>query len=61
MTTTQKTPGYTVRLQIRFAFDKHGRKVAYRLSGACIGMVRQIRMSLADAEQFLAEGLADAV
>lgn len=52
------TPGYGVRLQIFFAHDRHGRKVAYRFSWAA---ERAFRMSLADAEIFIANETADQI
>jgi hypothetical protein len=49
------TPGYSYRLTIFFAADKHGRKVAYRWSWLA---GRAIRISLADAEIMQATGTA---
>ena len=51
-----KTPGYNCRLAIFFDTDKNGRKVAYRWSGR---QVRAFRMSVADAELFIAQDQAD--
>lgn len=45
------TPGYTHRLDIWFATDRNGRKVAYRW---CHGAGRAVRVSLADAELWAA-------
>jgi hypothetical protein len=53
-----KTPGYNCRLAIFFQYDKNGRKVAYYWSGR-LGYGRAIRMSLADAELFIAQEQAD--
>lgn len=53
-TTENKTPGYNRRLMITFKYDKNGRKVAYyNLAGNIY------RMSLAQAEAFIAQGQAD--
>jgi hypothetical protein len=52
--TTTKTPGYNTRVEIFFATDKRGRKVAYYMSFG-----RAIRMSLANAELFVATDAAD--
>lgn len=49
------TPGYNTHLQIFFQADRHGRKVAYRWSPM---QMRAFRMSLADAELFVAQGQA---
>lgn len=51
METKTKTPGYNTRLEIFFQLDKNGRKVAYRFSRM---QFRSFRMSLADAEMFIA-------
>ncbi len=50
------TPGYNHRIEIWFQNDKRGRKVAYRW---CYGAFQAVRMSLADAELFVATGQAD--
>lgn len=47
------TPGYNTHLEIFFKPDKRGRKAAYRMS-----QMRAIRISLADAELFIAQGQA---
>lgn len=54
--TTSKTPGFNCRLAIFFDHDKNGRKIAYRWSHG-----RAIRMSLADAELFIATEQADQI
>lgn len=58
MNNTQKTPGYNSRIAIFFQSDKNGRKLAYYWSGRC-GYGRAIRMSLKNAEMFVAQDLAD--
>lgn len=57
MTTTQ-TPGYNSRISIWFDYDKNGRKVAYYWSSRGF---RSIRMSVADAEMFIANETADQI
>jgi hypothetical protein len=58
MDTTTKTPGYNCRLSIWFKNDRNGRQVAYYFSyGAC----RAIRISLADAQLFIAQDQADQI
>ena len=54
-----KTPGYNSRISITFAADKNGKKIAYYLAGACAGYTRKARMSVVEAEQFIAMDLAD--
>jgi hypothetical protein len=54
--TTTKTPGYNCRLEIFFSTDKRGRKMAHRWSGS---QMRAFRMSVADAELFVATDAAD--
>lgn len=49
------TPGYNTHLHVFFQHDKHGRKTAYRWSRL---QMRAFRMSLADAELFIAQGQA---
>ena len=53
-----KTPGYNSRLTIGFKYNKRGRKCAYYLS-RFFGSHRWIRMSLANAEIFVAGNLAN--
>jgi hypothetical protein len=53
------TPGFSQRITIAFGSDKHGRRIAYRLAGPCVGLTRKVRMSLSDAEKFVAMDLAD--
>jgi hypothetical protein len=55
---TSNTPGYNTRLAIFFQLDRNGRKVAYRWSPR---QFRAFRMSLADAEMFIAAGQADRI
>ncbi len=50
------TPGYNHRLQIWFQTDERGRKAAYRW---CYGAGRAVRMSLTDAQLFIAQSQAD--
>ena len=54
--TPSPTPGFTVRLVIRFSHDRNGRKLAHRWSRAA---ARWFRVSLADAELWIATGAAD--
>lgn len=49
------TPGYRIRLDIWFATDRRGRKVAYRW---CYGAGRAVRVSLVDAELWAATNAA---
>lgn len=56
------TPGYNCRLSIAFTTDKRGKVLAYYWSGgrAPVGSLgRWMRMPLADARLFVAEGSAD--
>ena len=56
MTNTKtNTPGYNCHLEIFFSADKRGRKLAHYWSR---GQMRAFRMSLADAELFVATGQA---
>ncbi len=59
MSNANVTPGFSSRIVVSFSADKNGKKIAYYLAGSCAGMVRKVRMSAADAEQFVAMGLAD--
>ena len=52
------TPGFNTRIAIFFDHDKHGRKIAYRWSRPAM---RAIRMSLTDAELFIAQDQADRI
>lgn len=52
------TPGYNCRLVLFFARDKRGKKIAYRWSGS---QMRAFRISLVEAENFLAQGQADKI
>lgn len=52
------TPGYNSHLEIWFATDKRGRKVAYYYSRPAF---RAIRLPLVDAELFVATGQATKV
>lgn len=54
--TAAKTPGFDHRIDIWFATDKRGRRVAYHWS---YGAGRAVRISLADAELWIATNLAD--
>lgn len=56
--TQTSTPGYNYRLDIWFATDRCGRKVAYYFS---FGAGRAIRVSLADAELWAATDLATVI
>lgn len=60
MTTRQtaKTPGYNSRLAIWFDHDKNGRKIAYHWSFRAF---RAFRISVADAEMWIAQDLADRI
>lgn len=53
-----KTPGFNCRLSIWFDTNKNGRKVAYYWSGR---NMRAIRMSVTDAELFIATEAADRI
>lgn len=55
MTTTPATPGYSGHLEIFFATNKNGRKVAYRWSPR---QFRSFPMPVLDAEIFVALGQA---
>lgn len=55
-TATIKTPGYNTRLGIWFATDRKGRRVAWHF---CWRAQRAIRVSVADAELWIAGDLAD--
>lgn len=50
------TPGYNCRLQVGFKTDKNGRRYAYYYSH---GAGREIRVSLDNAELWVAAGFAD--
>lgn len=54
---TTKTPGFNVRLRIRFSTDKRGRRIAHRWSP---GGLRWLPVPLLDAELWVASDLADA-
>ncbi|HEU4540320.1 MAG TPA: hypothetical protein VFR23_04260 [Jiangellaceae bacterium] len=56
MTAKTTTPGYNRRLGIFFQANKNGQRVAYYWS---FGAGRAIRMSLANAELFIATDQAD--
>ncbi len=58
MSNPAHTPGFNCRISIFFQNDRKGRRVAYRWSRAAM---RAIRMSLADAELFIAQGQADQI
>jgi hypothetical protein len=51
-----KTPGFDHRISIKLSHDRHGRKLAHRWSMAAM---RWFRISLADAELWLAMDAAD--
>jgi hypothetical protein len=55
---TTKTPGFNCRIAIRFITDKNGRKVAQRWMRTT-GFGRWVKVSLVDAELWLAQDLAD--
>jgi hypothetical protein len=50
------TPGYNIRLTVEFATDRHGRRYAQYHS---VAAMRNIRVGVADAEAWIAQGLAD--
>jgi hypothetical protein len=52
-------PGHNCRLQVSFSYDKRGHKVAYRVSPT--QFYRNLRIPLADALLFVAQGQADEV
>lgn len=60
MSNAASTPGFSSRIVVTFAFDKNGKKIAYYFAGSCAGMARKIRMSVSDADMFVAMDLADA-
>ena len=53
---TSHTPGYNRRLIIEFKVDRRGRRYAQYWSSAAF---RSIRVSVADAELWIATGTAD--
>ncbi len=55
MTDQPNTPGFNVHLSVFFQLDRRLRRVAYRWSPT---QMRAFRMSLADAESFVAQGFA---
>lgn len=68
MNATEKTPGYNCRLSIAFSSDKRGKKLAYYWSAGSFNrraapgtFGRWIKMPLAAAELFVAQGQADCV
>ena len=58
MTDTAKTPGYAHRLSIWFKTTKRGQRTAWYFSTLA---GRAIRVGLADAELFIAQGQADRI
>jgi hypothetical protein len=58
-TTSTNTPGFNCRQTVRFTFDKNGRKVAQRWMRTQSPFGRWVKVSLVDAEAWLAQGLAD--
>ncbi len=57
-TTASKTPGYNVRLSIRFTTDRNGRVRATRYSSM---NQRWFPVKVSDAELWIAQDLADRV
>jgi hypothetical protein len=55
-TTATKTPGYNTRLGVWFATTRTGRRTAWYFS---FGAMRAIRVSITDAEIWIAGDLAD--
>ena len=56
--TAPKTPGFNCRLTIEFKTDRNGRLYAQKISSR---NPRWVRCNLADAQSWVAQGLADEV
>ncbi len=56
---SSKTPGYNIRLQIRFSADRNGRPLAHYWSQSVLSNGRWIKMGYEAARMFVAQGQAD--
>lgn len=57
-TPATKTPGFNCRLSIWFTTDKNHKRVAFQWNNRCR---RAVRISVTDADLFIAQGQADQI